>query len=170
MNSHAVGGNDEIFGGEGANNNFLYGDAYWMRANAIGGDDVLTAGDGGNQNILYGDAASLSDYAQGGNDVLNGGNGNDEMWGDATDVAPTAQTGADTFVFSPDNGGEDAIGDFRQTDQDKIDVRAYRFDGIADLGISDLGSDTLIDFGSGNSVTLVGIADSSLLTASDFIF
>jgi hypothetical protein len=38
------------------------------------------------------------------------------------------------------------------------------------LTITGLGNDTLIDFGGGNSVTLTGFADSTLLTATDFIF
>ena len=39
------------------------------------------------------------------------------------------------------------------------------------LEITDLGTDTLIEFGaSGDSVTLLGFADPGLLTDGDFIF
>jgi hypothetical protein len=64
------------------------------------------------------------------------------MWGDAQSIngvaaSPTAPTGAvvtgaDTFVFAPGSGNDD-INDFRQSDHDKIDVRAYGFHDIADM-------------------------------------
>ena len=75
---------------------------------------------------------------------------------------------------------------FRQSDGDTIDVSGYGFTDIGSLTISpsnfsapgdfdttDFGSysnvaSTLIDFGSGNSVTLVGFTGT--LTAADFKF
>jgi serralysin len=80
--------------------------------------------------------------------------------------------GADTFVFAL-GGGDDEIGDFRQSDHDKIDVGAYGFTDITDMTLSDLGTDTLIEFGASgadNSVTLLGFADPGQLTDADFIF
>ncbi len=77
---------------------------------------------------------------------------------------------ADTFVFAT-GGGDDDIWDFRQSDGDQIDVSAYGFSSLEDLEITDLGADTLIEFGaSGDSVTLLGFADPALLTDGDFIF
>ena len=113
-----------------------------------------------------------------GSDTLIGGRGTDHMWGDGRIIngvpAPNAVTGAvitgaDHFIFAPGNGNDD-INDFRQSDHDKIDVRAYGFHGIADMVITDTGADTRIAFDATNSVTLVGFGDPNLLHASDFIF
>ena len=87
----------------------------------------------------------MSDNARGGNDTLISGSGIDHMWGDAQIInglaaSPTAdtgtvKTGADTFVFAPGNGNDD-IGDFRQSDHDKIDVSAYGFHNLAQMMIT----------------------------------
>lgn len=106
--------------------------------------------------------------SQGGDDVLISGTGQDLMWGDAKIMDPGAVGGADTFVFGPDSGAFDAIGDFRQSDQDLIDVSAYGFTDISDMDISDNGTDTFIEFDDNNMVTLLGFDD--VLTNSDFIF
>jgi Ca2+-binding RTX toxin-like protein len=112
----------------------------------------------------------MNGYARGGNDTLISGTGDDNMWGDAKTInGPDVTTGADTFVFKPDSG-HDTVWDFRQSDHDKIDVSAYGFHNIGDLGISDNGANTTIDLGAGNSVVLIGIAHASLLSAHDFIF
>ena len=86
-------------------------------------------------------------------------------------TAPTGAvvTGADTFVFAPDNGG-DFIHDFRQSDHDRIDVSPYGFTGLNDMTITFDGANTRIDFDAPDSVTLVGFADSSALRPTDFNF
>ena len=101
------------------------------------------------------------------------------MWGDgqvlngvaASPTAPTGTvvTGADTFVFAANNGADD-IGDFRQADHDRIDVRAWGIHSLADLTIVDAGADTRIEFDATNSVTLVGFGDPAILQPSDFLF
>lgn len=75
------------------------------------------------------------------------------MWGDGGTIGANVTTGTDKFVFEPGNNA-DNVHDFRQTDHDQIDVSAYGFDDISDLNISVVGSNTVIDFGGGNSVTL----------------
>jgi hypothetical protein len=61
------------------------------------------------------------------------------------------------------------INDFRQSDHDKIDVRAYGFHDIADMTITADGSgNTRIAFDANDSVTLLGISDPHILHASDF--
>src|ERR1700704_1207064 len=129
-------------------------------------------------NTLYGDALAMDDHARGGNDTLISGAGTDHMWGDAQVIngvaaSPTAPTGtvitgADTFVFAPGNGNDD-INDFRQSDHDKIDVRAYGFHNIADMTITADGGNTRISFDANDGVTLVGIADPHTLHPSDFL-
>jgi serralysin len=138
---NARGGNDTLIGDAGAFN-VLYGDANEMHGAARGGNDHLIGGDGSSDNTLIGDAYFMSDNARGGNDTLVSGTGTDHMWGDAQSIngvaaSPTAPTGAvvtgaDTFVFAPANGNDD-INDFRQSDHDRIDVRAYGFHDIADM-------------------------------------
>ena len=94
------------------------------------------------------------------------------MWGDAPLMYGNSTGGADTFVFAP-GGGDDEIGDFRQSDGDLIDVGDYGFTDIGDMTLSELGTDTLIEFGASgadNSVTLLGFADPGQLTDADFIF
>ena len=130
----------------------------------IGGDDA--------HNNLYGDARTMANVATGGNDTLVSGTGTDHMWGDASIMSAAAIGGADTFVFAP-VGGDDFIHDFRQSDGDMIDVSAYGFSSIGDMTLSDLGADTLIEFGASgadNSVTLLGFDDPNQLTNVDFIF
>ena len=170
IHDYARGGNDLLIGGNGALN-ILVGDACQMFEYGIGGNDVLIAGNGPGLNNMFGDASVfMSGHTRGGNDTLISGNAVDNMWGDGGTITGTnVKTGADTFVFLQGNNA-DTIRDFRQTDHDQIDVSAYGFNDITDLAISDLGSDTLIDFGGGNRVTLVGFADPSLLSATDFVF
>jgi Ca2+-binding RTX toxin-like protein len=170
MSDYARGGNDTLIGGDGVNNS-LIGDCRILNDHTRGGNDVLIAGNGPGTNTMYGDASvEMRDCAVGGNDTLISGTAVDNMWGDGAAVIGTnVTTGADTFVFAPGNNA-DTINDFRKADHDKIDVSAYGFDNITDLVITDLGSDTLIDFGGGNSVKLVGIADPSILSGCDFIF
>jgi hypothetical protein len=107
------------------------------------------------------------------------GAGTDHMWGDAhvingvaaSPTAPTGSvvTGADTYVFAPGNGNDD-INDFRQSDHDRIDVRAYGFHDITDMTITADGfGNTRIAFDVSNGVTLVGISDPNSLHASDFL-
>jgi hypothetical protein len=155
--------------------NRLHGDATSMSGNARGGNDTLIAGDS-SENYLFGDARFMFGGSRGGNDTLISGTGIDHMWGDAEFInglvaSPTAdtgsvKTGADTFVFAPGNGNDD-IGDFRQSDHDKIDVSAYGFHNLAQMMITFTGTDTTIAFDATNSVTLVGFA--SPLHESDFL-
>ena len=171
MFDNAVGGNDVLTGGANAVNNHLLGDARYMSGNAVGGNDILigtaVAVDALNTSAMVGDAYTMSDNAVCGNDVLISGTGYDRMWGDGVDVGANVVFGTDSFVFGPNNG-DDEILDFHQADHDQIDLSAYGFAGIEDLDITVGVADTVIDFGSGNSVTLVGFTDP--LTASDFIF
>jgi Ca2+-binding RTX toxin-like protein len=178
MTDDTRGGDDTLTGSSGFFPATLYGDANTMSGNARGGNDTLTgvAPAGGNT-VLYGDAFSMSGNARGGDDTLISSNGNDQMWGDAAVIngvaaSPTAdtgnvRTGADTFVFAP-NSGTDTIGDFRQSDHDRIDVSAYGFTSLVGMIISFDGTNTKIAFDANDSVTLTGF--SGTLRASDFVF
>jgi serralysin len=178
LQDNARGGSDHLTGGDNSLN-VLIGDAGGIGGNSRGGNDHLIGGDGSSVNTLIGDAYFMSDNARGGNDTLVSGTGTDHMWGDAQSIngvaaSPTAPTGtvitgADTFVFAPGNGNDD-INDFRQSDHDKVDVRAYGFHDIADMTITaDGGGNTKIAFDANDSVTLVGISDPHTLHPSDFL-
>ncbi|MEA2852519.1 MAG: hypothetical protein QOE02_2538 [Rhodospirillaceae bacterium] len=178
LQDNARGGSDHLTGGDNSLN-VLIGDAGGIAGNGRGGNDHLIGGDGSSDNTLIGDAYFMSDNARGGNDTLVSGTGTDHMWGDAQSIngvaaSPTAPTGAvvtgaDTFVFAPANGNDD-INDFRQSDHDRIDVRAYGFHDIADMTITaDGGGNTRIAFDANDGVTLVGIADPHILHPSDFL-
>ncbi len=177
------GGNDHLIAGNAAVSD-LQGDARIMVDQSRGGNDTLVGSSDPNAvSNLYGDAFDMRDHARGGNDTLVSGPGTDHMWGDAamlngvaaSPTAPTTTiaggivTGADTFVFAP-GGGHDDIGDFRQTDHDRIDVRAWGFHGLGDMAISASGADVRIDFDAHDSVTLLGFGDPGHLRASDFLF
>jgi Ca2+-binding RTX toxin-like protein len=141
-----------------------------------GGDDKLTGADGKDSvTYLYGDAKFTDGKSGAGNDTLISGHGNDHMWGDfganLNQNVPYVNysTGKDIFVFG-ENNGNDIIYDF-QRGLDKIDFRSLSgIDSIDDFTItSNLAqpSNSVIDFGNGNSITLVGVND---LSANDFMF
>ena len=85
------------------------------------------------------------------------------MWGDAQYKDATVLTGADVFVFAQNNG-QDTIGDFEQG-KDHIDLTAFEFSGLDTFTISNDGTNSVIDLGGGNSVTVLGVVN---LHASDF--
>jgi Ca2+-binding RTX toxin-like protein len=95
-------------------------------------------------NILLGGA---------GNDTLDGGAGQDILWG---------QTGADTFLIRKGTG-TDIIADFTPG-TDRLDVRDYGFKTPAALmaRMTQMGSDTTVDLGGGDSLLLIGIKATSL--------
>jgi len=117
---------------------------------------------------MYGDGQELLDHARGGNDTLISGSGNDQMWGDAAIVAPTAHAGADTFVFSPPNG-HDTVMDF-QPGQDHIELKGYvditNFSQLAPH-ITDTAAGALITFDTNDSVL---VANDHHLISGDFLF
>ena len=104
----------------------------------------------------------------GGNDTLISGPNNDQMWGDAATVAPTATTGADTFVFSSPNA-HDTIEDF-QPGKDHIDLKGYEditsFSQLAPH-ITDTTAGALITFDPNDSILVMNDHN---LTSGDFFF
>jgi Ca2+-binding RTX toxin-like protein len=154
-------GDDTIHGDDGADK--LYGND---------GADVLFGGLG--LDALYGDAGADSLHGQqdddrlyggAGNDTLDGGNGNDTMFG---------SDGVDTFVFVSGHGA-DVIRDFDPTNE-VIDLTLAAIGAVGDWStlvstytVSTIGSDFLIDFGSGNSILLEGVAFFEM-SDSNFLF
>jgi hypothetical protein len=108
----------------------------------------------------------MEDFSVGGNDTLISGINNDLFYGDAFIRDLTVTTGADTFVFDTTGFGDDTIGDF-EASKDILnfinvpDVGPVGSD-FGDLdalvsGVTDGGGNIVVDFISGDSVTLAGI-------------
>lgn len=118
---------------------------------------------------MYGDAETAEYGAVCGDDTLIGAADTaDRMWGDAATINGVVTTGRDRFVFNVSNGA-DTIEDFRHA-EDKIHLKLLAASGIhaiGDLTITVVGADSVIDFGGGNSITVVGAV---ALVAADFIF
>ncbi len=118
--------------------------------------DVLAFGRGGHDTITGGS----------GNDTLVGGSGNDTLRGGAGHDTLIGGLGVDTFVFAPSNG-KDVIKDFNSEQGDKIDLRAFANLNFETLTIDIVGSDTIIDLGDGNKIT---VQQNTSLTDADFLF
>jgi len=170
MNGRSRGGDDIVTGAA-----FplvatqLFGDAQTLADFALGGNDTLFAivQGSGPGTMMFGDGAELLDRSRGGNDTLvSAANGNETMWGDAAVVAPTAHTGADTFVFLPRNG-KDTIMDF-ELGNDKIELNGFGFDELSDFtdAITYTEQGAVIALDDANSILVVGVTG---LGASDFI-
>ena len=190
--SSHLGGND-IINGE-AGEDFIYGDAdsaivnaqysyyssYTPTTTLTGGDDVLNGGAGNDH--IYGDFEQVvtngtvsrgSITFTGGDDIIEGGAGNDHLYGDwdsanfstATSITPTLVGGEDTFVFAT-GSDQDYIYDF-QDGIDDIDVSAFDYDDISDLTIVVSDGHSVIDFGDGDTVTVLNV---TTLAGDDFIF
>jgi Ca2+-binding RTX toxin-like protein len=157
-------GDDGLFGGEG--NDTLVGGA---------GVDYLVGGNG--DNALYGDAGndSLNDgdgngYFIGGagEDGMYGGGGADQFFSGSGSDWMIGGNGADLFVFAPGDGA-DTIVDFNVL-EDHINLAAVPgIDTFADVQarMSFNGTNTVIDFGGGNMITIVDVRPETL-TADQF--
>lgn len=108
------------------------------------GDDTLSGGDG-------------ADVVRGGrdNDVVMGGAGNDFVSGDRGSDTLTGGTGADIFhTFA--GAGLDRVTDFSRAEGDRVFVIGTSYT------VSQVGADTVLDLGSGTTMVLVGITQTTL--------
>ncbi|WP_264658024.1 hypothetical protein [Azospirillum canadense] len=143
-----------------AGNDAILGSTSWDWLSGEAGSDYLGGGLGGD--ILY--SSFWSADTPGSFNVLEGGADNDAEYGDR---------GMDLFVFGTASG-QDVIHYFDPT-QDYIVIEAgangSNLNSAADLAgcISDRPEGTFIDFGAGNSITLVDTPSSALLDAN-FLF
>jgi Ca2+-binding RTX toxin-like protein len=142
------GGGDFIFGGIGSDT--LLGEAGNDTIHGQSGNDLLNGGLGGD--TLSGDS---------GNDRVEGGPGNDLLAGGA---------GSDVFAFAA-GFGHDAVTDFAPGSGDVIELpRSLAADFSAVLnGSRQVGADTVITVDAADTITLHGVALTSL-TAADFHF
>jgi serralysin len=160
-------GDDRMWGGEGDDN-------IWGGSDA----DRMKGGSGNDQ--LWGDSGNDRMFGDDGTDTLDGGTGNDKLWGNAGEdtldggVGNDTLTGgddADVFIFA---SGQDAIADF-QNDLDTLQLdQALWGGGLTVIEIINTyaqpdSGDTLLDFGSGNTLLLSGLNNPDLLQ-DDLIF
>jgi Ca2+-binding RTX toxin-like protein len=156
-------GNDILSGGDG--DDTLYGDGrIQVDSHGTGGSGPIT---------LFGNVDDESGFNVGdpdftsGNDTLVGGKGNDTLYGGRGDDMLTGNQGGDTFVIETASG-HDHVTDFGGADH-------IRFDGVAgvddfsDLLLTRVGSDTVITWGTSDSLTVDGLRPNQL-HASDFDF
>ena len=134
-----------------------------MYDHTAGGDDVVSGSRFGE--TLYGDAEFMSDASSCGDDVLLGGRGDDVLYGDARVFGSTGTRGADRFVFGGQSG-QDIIGDFERG-TDVIDLHLLGYTAFAQVNISEIAGDSVIDLPGPNRITVDGVAR---LTASDLLF
>jgi Ca2+-binding RTX toxin-like protein len=134
-------------------------------------NNVITGGVG-NDN-LNGDAGNDTLLGGAGNDIIDGGAGNDSVAGGAGNDTMNAGSGEDVFAFAA-GFGNDRITSFDTNaagGQDLLDFTALNITAAtfgSSVSITDVGADTLVTFGAG-SITLVGVADATTVTATDFI-
>ncbi|ESQ89089.1 hypothetical protein ABAC460_13550 [Asticcacaulis sp. AC460] len=118
------------------NNNVLTGNSYANQLRGGQGLDTLIGG-GGNDSLVGG----------AGDDWLVGGDGHDTLYGGQD---------SDWYLFAV-NSGEDVIDSVEgHTFHDRIDISAYT-GGVANEGmLTQVGDNTIIDLGGGNSITVTG--------------
>ena len=172
-NINGTGGNDTLFGGEG--NNLMLGG---------NGNDFISGG-GGDDNINGGNGSDIV-FGGNGNDLLSGGAGNDKVIGGAGD--DTLQAGPGDDILSGDGGSDrfqfaasfnhDIVTDFEEgtdvlafapgTFEANSSTFAHTIAELSDLVQASDGAVTasvngsedalLVDFGTGDVLTLIGFA------------
>ncbi|MBM7062096.1 heme peroxidase [Pseudomonas sp. UL073] len=190
-------GNDQLAGGLG--NDTLNGDGGNDTLDGGDGDDALNGGagtdtlvggigndslDGGTGNdVLQGGAGTDTLLGGAGDDVIDGGadadfidggTGNDTVTGGAGNDTMVASSGNDIFVFSAGFGTDTIIGFDANAagGQDRLNISAFNITAATFAGsvtVADAGADTLVSFGGADSIRLVGVADHTTVTATDFI-
>lgn len=152
-------GNDSLRGGDGAD---------WV----VGGkDDDILFGDAGDD-IVYGNLGNDQGFGDAGNDIVRGGQGDDVISGGAGSDWMSGDRGSDQVyggsgadVFNSFLGaGYDTIHDFSVAEGDRI-----RLEGVTSYQIVQVGTQTEIQFGSGDVVVLANVQASSLHPDSIFL-
>ena len=156
-------GNDSLNGGLG-DDDLLGGNGLDTLA-GNDGNDVLDSG-GADDTLFGGDGADRL-LGAGGNDSLNGGIGSDRLQSGAGADFLTGGTGANEFWFEA-AGGSDRITDF-QNHIDNIYFDAALWGGASKTAsqilayASVVSGNTVFNFGNGNTLTVAGVTDKSIL-------
>ncbi|MEL6619960.1 MAG: matrixin family metalloprotease [Pseudomonadota bacterium] len=153
-------GKDRLEGGQGIDK--LYGGD--QKDNLIGGkgkDRLL--GEGGKDNLTGGKGKDRLEGGDG-NDTMDGGRGDDRLFGQGGDNTLTGGLNADIFMFNR-KSGNDVITDW-EDGIDKIEITTKG--GYSGFSVNDNGTDIVIDYGFGNTVTLLGMSGTTI-DGSDII-
>jgi VCBS repeat-containing protein len=192
---YAQGGDDTVIlfggevgdmanGGDGSDTLYFYadsapvtltveGDALIANGNLVAQDfeDFWLYGTSHTDSIFGGSGAD-DIYGGGGNDTLVGGASDDRLHGDAGMDLLTGGSGSDQFILRPGDG-RDQITDFLAGagTEDVIDLLAFDSTAAraAVANATQVGSDTVIDLGGDQTLTLLGISVANL-HADDFLF
>lgn len=123
----------------------------------------------GLNNFLQGNAGSNQLDGMAGNDTVNAGGGNDLITGGAGNDMLIGGRGVDNFRFGV-GSGKDVITDFGFDGADRIDTSAYMKAGYKAV-MTQVGEDTVISFGTGDSITLTGVdAHHVSATSTGFVY
>ncbi|MEB0082438.1 calcium-binding protein, partial [Glaciimonas sp. Gout2] len=176
---YGYGGDDVIDGGTG--NNYLNGGSGNDRLSGCAGDDTLDgeAGDdvldgGEGNNRLDGGSGNDTLITGAGNDTLTGGDGNDILTGGKGDDKLQGGAGNDTYVLSRGDG-HDTINNYDYgTDYSgggRTDVVIFTDMNASDIqGLRTVNTDLIIEFGSGDSLTISNYFDGVNYQINQFRF
>ena len=172
--------NDVISGNSSTNN--ILGASGNDTIRGYDGDDVLKGQAGSdsllgdaNNDKLYGEAGTDKLQGGSGNDRLDGGDSSDSLYGESGNDNCFGGSGSDSFYFYSSTG-KDKISDFSDN-SDTVFLDDALWGGVT-LSVSsmltkyarDTGSDVVLDFGGGNTITFVGLSSVSLLSDDVTIF
>ena len=116
---------------------------------------------------ITGDAGANILKGMAGNDTLNGGRDDDTLHGGSGNDTMTGGQGRDSFVIEA-NSGNDTVTDFHKV-HDLIVFDVAGVDDFGDLTLTQIGNDTLITWGTSDSLLLEGVKPKQL-DASSFDF
>lgn len=154
------GTGDDLIDG-GADTDVLWGGDGRDSMTGLDGDDVLFGGTG--DDGMAGGAGRDTLTGGDGADRLDGGDGDDTLSGQTGDDVLTGGAGSDHFIFTT-REGRDGIADF-DTVLDRLILDTGLWDGdlipmdVLFLHGTQVGGDTILDFGDGQELTLTGIDD-----------
>jgi Ca2+-binding RTX toxin-like protein len=176
LDSHinGTGGGDTLFGGEGNDlmlgadgNDFISGGGGDDNINAGNGRDIVFGGNGndllsggaGNDKVVGG-AGDDNIQAGAGDDILSGDGGNDRFQFVAEfddDIVTDFEEGSDLLAFAP-GLFEASRSTFAQTIAELSDL-VQASDGAVTATVNGHEDAVVIDFGTGDTLTLIGYAD-----------
>jgi hypothetical protein len=114
---------------------------------------------------LIGSLISDELYGGTGKDKINGGGGEDHIEGGAGNDQLTGGKSSDTFIFNQGDG-KDTITDFDPIGNNR--AQDYIRSNDSTFEIIDAGNNTIIEFGGGDQITLIGVKHADI-TTDDFI-
>jgi len=148
-------GNDTLRGGDG--NDTLYGDGRTL-VNGTGSGAITT----------WGDITTIDATLTPGNDQLLGGRGDDFLYGGRGNDTLTGNQGNDHYVIETSSGA-DHVTDFAAGSDKVLFSGIAGVDDFSDLTLTKVGSNTVITWGTSDSLTMDGVKPNQL-HASDFEF